>query len=148
MTYKAISSISLLIIGLVVILFSTGSSVLNYNLLGIPVGNIIIWIGFIALQLGAYSLKKGFKGSSSVLGEILRFLMLGLIVIAFLWFGIALLLSGNFGFNFSSSASGYTGSPNASILYWNIIYFLVIAPIILLIAYTLLRYFEGLKDTK
>jgi hypothetical protein len=148
MNYKTVSSISLLIIGLVVILFSTGSSILTYNLLGIPAGNIIVWIGFIGLQLGAYSLKKGFKGSRSVLGKILRFLMLGLITIAFLWFGIAYLLSGNLGFNFSSSASGYTGSPEASILYWNIIYFLVIAPIILLIAYTLLRYFEGLKDTK
>ncbi|OZV67229.1 hypothetical protein [Winogradskyella aurantia] len=145
-TYKKTLSISLLIIGIVVILFSTGSSVLTYNVIGIPAGNLIVWIGFISLQLGAYALKKGFKASSSLIGKLMRYLMLFLIGVSFLWFGIAYLISGNLAFNFNSNASGYFGSPKASILYWNIIYTLVIAPIALLILYSLLRYFEHLKE--
>lgn len=148
MTNKKIFPISLAVIGIVVILFSTGSSVLTYDLFGIPAGNLIIWFGFIAIQLAIFSFHKGFKASKSMAGKFIRILMLVLIVISILWFGIAYVLSGNIGFNFSSEATGYLGSPKASILYWDIIYALVITPIILMIAYTLLRYFERLKDTK
>jgi hypothetical protein len=148
MTNKKIFPISLAVIGIVVILFSTGSSILTYDLFGIPAGNLIIWFGFIAIQLAVFSFHKGFKASKSMAGKFIRILMLVLIVISILWFGIAYILSGNLGFNFSSNATGFLGSPKASILYWDIIYALVIAPIILMIAYTLLRYFERLKDTK
>ncbi|MCA0133400.1 hypothetical protein [Winogradskyella alexanderae] len=148
MTNKKIFPISLAVIGIVVILFSTGSSILTYDLFGIPAGNLIIWFGFISLQLAVYSFQKGFKASNSILGKLIRNLMRLLIGISILWFGIAYLLSGNLNFDFSSSATGYLGSPEASILYWNIIYALIVAPIVLMIAYSLLRYFERLKETK
>ncbi|WP_296324385.1 hypothetical protein [Winogradskyella sp.] len=148
MTHKKLFAISLGILGVVVILFSTGSSVLTYNLFGIPAGNLIIWIGFIAIQLAVFSFHKGFKASNSVVGKLIRNLMRILIGISILWFGIAYILSGNIGFNFSWEASGYLGSPKASILYWKIIYVLVVAPVVLMISYSLLLYFERLKDTK
>ena len=148
MTHKKLFAISLGILGIVVILFSTGSSILTYDFFGIPAGNLIIWFGFIAIQLAVYSFHKGFKATHSVLGKLIRNLMRILIAFSVLWFGIAYFLSGNIGFNFSSEATGYLGSPRASILYWNIIYVLLIAPVILMILYSLLRYFERLKDTK
>lgn len=147
MSYKKLLTISLIIFGIVVILFASGSSVLTYNVFGIPAGNFIIWFGFIALQLCAFSLKKGFNSSKSLFGKILRILMISLIIGSVFWFGFAYLLSGNLNFNFSNTAVGYVGSPEASVLYWNVIYTLIIAPLILLIAYTLLRYFESLKNS-
>ncbi|WP_411895718.1 hypothetical protein [Winogradskyella sp. A2] len=148
MTNKKIFSISLAVVGIVVILFSTGSSILTYDLFGIPAGNLILWVGFISLQFVVYSFHKGFKASNSILGKLIRNLMHLLIGVSILWFGIAFLLSGNFNFDFSSSATGYLGSPKASILYWNIIYVLIVAPVVLMILYSLLRYFERLKNTK
>ncbi len=148
MTNKKIFPISLAAIGIVVILFSTGSSILTYDLFGIPAGNLILWVGLISLLFAVYSFHKGFKASKSMVGKFIRILMLVLIMVSIMWFGIAYILSGNVGFNFSSEASGYLGSPKASILYWNIIYVLLIAPVVLIIFYSLLRYFERLKDTK
>jgi hypothetical protein len=145
MSYKKLLTISLIIFGIVVILFASGSSVLTYNIFGIPAGSFIIWFGFIALQLCAFSLKKGFNSSESLFGKILRILMISLIITSVLWFGFAYLLSGNLNFNFGDKATGYVGSPEASILYWNIIYTLIIAPLVILIAYTLLTYFESLQ---
>jgi len=147
-TNKKIFPISLVVIGIIVILFSTGSSILAYALLGIPAGNLIIWFGFISIQLAVYSFNKGFKASKSMVGKFIRILMLVLTIVSILWFGIAFLLSGNFNFDFSSSATGYLGSPEASILYWNIIYVLIVTLIVLMITHSLLRYFERLKDTK
>jgi len=83
-----------------------------------------------------------------MVGKFIRILMLVLTIVSILWFGIAFLLSGNFNFDFSSSATGYLGSPEASILYWNIIYVLIVTLIVLMITHSLLRYFERLKDTK
>ena len=148
MTNKKLFPISLAVVGIVVILFSTGSSILTYDLFGIPAGNLIVWFGFISLQLAVYSFHKGFKASNSILGKLIRNLMHLLIGVSILWFGIAFLLSGNLNFDFSSSATGYLGSPKASILYWNIIYVLIVAPVVLMILYSLLRYFERLKNTK
>lgn len=148
MTKKTLLFISVVILFVVILLFATGASVLTTDVLGIPFGNILLWMGFIALQLVTYLANKGFKKSTSTLGKILRSLMIGLIVISILWFGIAYILSGNTGFNFSSSATSYFGSPKASILYWNIIYGLVIAPIALSLIYAILRFFEVRKARK
>ncbi len=145
MTKKTILIISFFFLGLVIFLFSTGSSILTKDLLGIPAGNILLWLGLIALQIAIYLSNKGFKNSTSKIGKILRLVMIGLIVISILWFGIAYILSGNTGFNFSSSATSYFGSPRASILYWNIIYALVLVPIALTLIYGVLRFFERRK---
>ncbi len=142
MTKKTILSMSFLVLGIVIILFSTGSSVLTKSVFGIPMGNILIWFGFMALQLATYISNKGFKTSNSGLGKWIRLTMIGFIVLSILWFAIAYILSGNTSFNFSSSTTTYLGSPKASILYWYIIYALVIAPIVLTLVYNILRFFE------
>lgn len=140
--------ILLLIILIIIILFSIGSTVLTKNIFEIPIGNIIVWIGFISIQLFVFTVNNRFKKSSSFIGKLIRYAMIVLVVVSILWFGIAYVLSGNVKFNFSSNAKGYLGSPKASILYWYIIYTLVIAPIILMISYSLLRYFERIKGSK
>lgn len=146
MSKRTILALSFLILGITIILFSTGSSILTYDLFGVPAGNILLWLGFIALQVATYISNGGFKKSPSRLGKLIRWLMIALIVISILWFGIAYVLSGNTGFNFSSSAASFFGSPEASILYWNIIYVLVVAPIALSLAYAILRFIENRKS--
>ena len=148
MTKKTLLIIALITLLAAIVLFATGASVLTTEILGIPFGNILLWTGFIALQLVSYLANKGFKKSTSTLGKILRSVTIGLIVVSILWFGIAYILSGNTGFNFSSSATSYFGSPQASILYWNIIYVLVIAPIAISLIYAILRFFERRKAQK
>ena len=148
MSKRTLLFILISVLLLIIFLFATGSSVLTKNVVGIPLGNIMVWIGFISLQFLVFTIKNRFKSSNSIIGKIIRFLMKTLIVISILWFGIAYILSGNINFNFSSNSAGYFGSPKASILYWNIIYALVISPIILMIAYTLLRFYERLKASK
>ncbi|WP_299526525.1 hypothetical protein [Winogradskyella sp.] len=146
MTNRKSLSISLAILGVVIILFSIGSSILTKNVFGIPAGNLMIWFGFIALQTATYALNNGFKASNSIFGKLLRSLMYFIIVLSIMWFGIAYILAGNASFNFSSDATGFLGSPKASILHWNIIYLLVIMPIALMTAYRILRLYERLKD--
>ena len=142
MTKKTILSILFITLSIVIILFLTGSTILTKSILDIPLGNILIWFGFITLQLATYILNKGFKRNKTGLGKLIRGLMICLIVISVLWFGIAYILSGNTSFNFSSGATSYLGSPKASILYWNIIYVLVIGPIALMLIYNILRFLE------
>jgi hypothetical protein len=145
MTSKTTLYISLVILGIVIVLFSAGSSILTTKVFGIPAGNLIIWLGFIALQFATYALNKGFRKQKTVLGKVIRTVMILLIIISILWFGIAYVLSGNTSFNFSSRNTTYQGSPRASILYWNIIYTLIIAPVVLSLLHNMLRYFKSRK---
>ncbi|NRB83073.1 MAG: hypothetical protein HRU49_04755 [Winogradskyella sp.] len=73
--------------------------------------------------------------------------MIFLIIASVLWFGFAYLLSGNSSFNFGNKATGYIGSPETSILYWNIIYTLITTPFILLVSNTLLTRFKSLQGS-
>ena len=145
MTNKSILYVLFTILGVVIFLFSTGSSILTKSVCDIPVGNILIWFGFMALQLIVYITNRGFKKSRSRVGKWIRALMICLMSVSVLWFGIAYLLSGNTSFNFSSTATTYSGSPKASVLYWYIIYVLVIAPVALMLIYNVLLFFEFRK---
>jgi hypothetical protein len=138
-----ILSIAILILSLVLLI--TGSSILNLSVLEIPLGNIITWLGFIALQFTFFLIHNGFKKSQSFLGKTIKYLMYTLIIVSILWFVIAYILSGNINFNFKTS-NDFIGSPKASILYWNINYTLAIAPIILSLLYSILRFIEHKKN--
>lgn len=131
---------------IVLILFASGSPILTKSIFGIPAGNLILWIGFIALQLMVFSFNNGFNRSKSSLGQFIRYTMITLIVLSILWFGIAYVLSGDTGFNFSSSANSFVGIVAASKLHWVIIYVLIISPIVLMLIYRLLRFFEIRKE--
>ena len=142
----------LLVLGAIIflnlLLFSTGSSILNINLFGIPFGNILIWVGLIALHLFFYKLNTNYESINTTIAKVIKALAKFFIFISIIWFGIAYLLSGNINFNFSSNASSYLGSPKASILFWNIIYTLVISPIILSAIYTILKFIDIRKRRK
>lgn len=137
-----IISIAILITSLVLLI--TGSSLLNISVLGIPLGNIITWLGFIALHIVCFLIHNGFKKNQSLLGKIIKHLMRTLLLVSILWFTIAYILSGNINFNFKTSID-FIGSLKASILYWNINYTLAIAPIILSLLYSILRFIEHKK---
>ena len=142
----------LLVLGAIIIanlvLFSTGHSILSASLFGIPFGNILIWLGLIALHLFFYKLNANYTSINTKIATIIKGLAKFFIFISIIWFGIAYILSGNVNFNFSSSAISYFGSPKASILFWNIIYTLVISPIVLSIIYTILKFIEIRKQRK
>lgn len=142
----------LLVLGAIIIanlvLFSTGHYILSANLFGIPFGNILIWLGLIALHLFFYKLNANYTSINTKIAAIIRSSARVLIFISIIWFGIAYVLSGNINFNFSSNANSYLGSPKASILFWNIIYTLVISPIILSMIYTVLKYIDTRKRRK
>ena len=131
-----------------IILFSTGSSILSKNLFGIPFGNILLWMGLIAFHLLFYKLNSNYESINTGIARLIKRLAKFFIFISIIWFGIAYILSGNVNFNFSSSAISYFGSPKASILFWNIIYTLVISPIVLSIIYTILKFIEIRKQRK
>ena len=137
------SSLSVLIIS--VLLLATGSSLLTKSFGGIPLGNLTTWAGFIALQLSIYWGHSKFTKSNSILGKIIKTLIETLIVISFLWLAIAYILSGNINFTFKPSA-GFQGSNEASNVFWNINYCLVIAPIVLASIYNLLKLIEIRKE--
>ena len=132
-TYLIISILTLITS---LVLLITGSSILNLSVLEIPLGNIITWLGFIALQFTFFLIHNGFKKSQSFLGKIIKYLMYILIIVSILWFVIAYILSGNINFNFKTS-NDFIGSPKASILYWKINYTLATAPIILSLTYSI-----------
>jgi hypothetical protein len=144
-TIKFIISLSILLFALVLLI--TGSSLLNQNLMGIPSGNVITWLGFIALQLSIYWGHYNFDKSKSLPVRIIKSIMITLIIISVLWFGLAYLLSGNINFNFKASPD-FIGSTKASNLFWNINYFIVLAPIILASIYNLIRFLEIRKSRK
>ncbi|EDP72392.1 hypothetical protein FBALC1_14862 [Flavobacteriales bacterium ALC-1] len=146
MNKKVSLTILIILLTVIIALFVSASSLLTKEFFSIPFGNILVWIGFISLQLFVYIINNGFKRSKSIIGKTIKYLMIALIIISVFWFGLAYILSGNTSFNFNSNSTGYAGSPKASILYWNIIYTLVIAPLILMISYSLLRFFERLNQ--
>jgi len=130
------------LITVIIILFLTGSSVLTYNLFDIPFGNLLVWFGIISIQLFFYLLNRGYKNQTNTFTKIIRILAMFFLVIACLWFFVAYVIAGNVNFNFSGSSTQFIGSPAASILYWNIIYTLIISPIILAFLY---KVFNSIK---
>lgn len=137
--------LSLLILLISVTLLATGSSLLTKNLAETPLGNLITWFAFIALQLAIYWGHNKFAKSKTLLGKIIKSLIITLIIISVLWIVIAYGLSGNMSFNFKPSNT-FQGSIEASKLFWNINYTLVIAPIVLSSIYNVLRLFEIRKE--
>jgi hypothetical protein len=130
---------------IVILLFFTGSPVLTIGFIGIPLGNIILWIGILGLHLLLYIGNKGYSKSQSTSGKLIKALIRLLFVTAILWFGISYLLAGNLNFNFRSDAPTFTGSIEASNIYWNLIYTLIIGPIALSILYYIICFFEFKK---
>lgn len=128
----------------VILLFISGSSLLVKEIFVVPFGNILVWIGLMAWQIFLYILNFGFK-KGGIPSRIIRAVAISLIFVSISWFLISFILSGNVNFNFSSNASSFQGSPNASILYWNLIYTLIVLPIVLTLIYQTIRIFNQWK---
>ncbi len=145
MNYNRTLVISILTVIIVAFLFISGNKILTKSILSIPAGNLILWLGLIALQTTNYSINKGFESTNSFLSNTIKLLSVGLLVLSILWFGIAYFISGNLGFNFNSNATSFIGSPEAGVLHRNIIYFLGISPIVLMIVYKIASFIENRK---
>ena len=137
MNKKVSLAILSIILIIAITLFAIGSNLLTANILGIPFGNLLAWILFIALHLIFYGLNDYYTKRRTKFDRVIRILSLFLLSVAFFWFLIAYLLSGNINFNFSGSATTYIGSSKAAILYWQLIYILGISPFVLSIVYRL-----------
>lgn len=139
----------LILLGLILIigvLFLTGSSLLIYDFFGIPLGNLLVWIGLVILQFFVFIINKRFLHPDTIFVKLLRMAAIVLLVFSFLWFAIAYVLSGNVNFNFSSQSRNFVGSIEASIWYWNLIYVLTIAPLVLTVIYQLIRWLKKVNN--
>ncbi|GAB5565447.1 MAG: hypothetical protein Wins2KO_25100 [Winogradskyella sp.] len=145
MNYNKTLAISVLTVIIVAFLFISGNSILTKSFLSIPAGNLILWLGLIALQITNYSINKGFESANSFLSNTIKLLSIGLLLLSILWFGIAYFISGDLGFNFNSNATSFAGSPEAGVLHWRIIYSLVISPVVLIIIYKIGSFIENRK---
>ncbi len=97
-----------------------------------PMGTLITWTGFIALQATVFFGADMLIDPDSKWEKTLRYGLLALIVLGMLWGFIAFLLAGNWGFNFSAGES-FRGGPQASRIFWGFNYALAAAPWVLLL---------------
>jgi hypothetical protein len=131
----------ILVIGVVIILVAasflliTGSSILTKSILKnffLPLGNLIAWAGIISLQLTIYIILNKLKRSTPVTDKILRVAIIFLIILAILWAPLCYFLSGNLAFAFTET-DRFQGGQKALKFFWYFNYFLIAAPILLLV---------------
>ena len=108
----------------------------------IPLGNILIWVGYICLALFFFISSKGLNPPGHPLLNGIRKAFLFTILLAFLWAPVLFLLSGNFAGNFQSQ-DAFRGGPKASRVYWILNYALVLLPISLWVIQRIFMFFQG-----
>ena len=118
-------------------LLVTGSPLLEKSLSStqnIPLGNLLTWMGMIALPLSIYWGSKGLRQPDSTVRKYLSVLLKCLILLALLWVPICYLLAGNIAFNFSGTEE-FQGGQIAMKWFWRYSYGLPIVTIGVLLAY-------------
>lgn len=108
----------------------------------IPLGNILIWVGYICLALFFFISSKGLNPPRYPLLNGIRKAFLFTITLAFLWAPVLYLLSGNFAGNFQAQEA-FRGGPKASRVYWILNYALVLLPITLWVIQGIFMFLKG-----
>lgn len=114
----------------------------------LPLGNIITWIGIIALPLSIYfgigKVRKPHTKTATFYKHLLKLI----IALAAAWGFVAYGLAGNFATTFKNQP-GFVGSSRASEYFWNYNYLVVAAPLVFLLVYGLHRLILNfLKETE
>jgi hypothetical protein len=140
----------LLVVGWVVcvILLVSGLPLLGVSLIGqsFPVGTLITWIGLVALPLALFTAFPGLRNPVSGADKFFRLLLLVILILAGLWGLFAFLLSGNWAFTFDGTAQKFSGSEQASRLFWKITYLIVSAEWFFILIYMFSKWIIRLKN--
>ncbi|MCB9264854.1 MAG: hypothetical protein H6558_07515 [Lewinellaceae bacterium] len=141
MTREALFGFSVFMVAFTVVLILTASPLLVRPIVpgaNFPLGNLIIWIGLISLPLAIYTgIEKLYRPKTRI-QKGFRTIILIILLLNAAWGFVGYYLSGNWAFNF-------TNDPQSSIRYWNYIYFIVLSPLVFLLAYgiySLIRHFR------
>lgn len=83
----------------------------------IPAGTPITWAGLVALPL---TLRLGIRPLDRPTAPFRRYRVLlnGILLLALAWGLVSYALAGNWSFSFSGQATGFRGSPAASVYFW------------------------------
>lgn len=136
MSRKIIITLSLITFLFSAYLLLTGSELLMYPLIKspvLPLGNVITWLGFIAFPLSVWFGIGSLYNPQTKADRIFRRLAIVLVVLGLLWAPVSFLLAGNLTNEFSGSAVGFQGSPQASEIFWGFSYVVAAAPVVLIL---------------
>jgi hypothetical protein len=128
-------------------LLITGSSILTFSLSEsafVPLGTFITWLGMISLPV---TILHGLAKTSEKPFVFFTIAIKALIALAILWLPICFLLAGNISFSFGKKES-FQGGQLAMQFFWLFNYFVVMAPIALLLAYIFVKYVRICKTRK
>ena len=128
---------SLIVTLFVIFILTTGSPLLTMAMDKndtIPLGNLIVWAGMIALPFTIYFGVKELRNPTRKLTKILAGFLKIIIILALLWVPISYLLAGNFSFNFSESES-FQGGQIAMQCFWFLSYGIALGTIFTIINY-------------
>ena len=124
---KLVLLFSLVLLSLSSILLITGSNLLTIPILKnpyIPFGNLITWLGLIALPLSIYLGFRRLYHPQAVVYKILGKVLVAFIILSLIWAPVCYALAGNFSFSFSEKKV-FQGGQTALRIFWYLNYFLV-----------------------
>ena len=128
-------------------LLVTASPILGRPVPGLgamPVGTLVSWIGIVALPLAIYSGLGGLHPPRRATDCVMNAVMKALLILAVAWVPICYALSGNLAFTFESN-SGFRGSETALFYFFYGTIAQVIAPILVMLVYGIVRFFGRVR---
>ena len=100
--------------------------------LAFPVGTLTTWMGLVAFPLVFYLSHRSIRVPGTSFEKMISWSFKSLVLLGFSWGFISYILAANWGFNFEVREN-FRGSVGAGNIFWNFTYFLVIAPLVLII---------------
>lgn len=96
----------------------------------VPLGTITTWAGIIALPCMIFYAIRGFHPPSGEFMKVFRMINIIIIFLSFCWGIASYFLAGNWGFNFSGDAEGFSGGVRAYHVFQQFTIFLLVLPIV------------------
>lgn len=122
---------SLLIFLTSLVLLASGSPILVLSLsesMGLPLGNLIVWLGMLALVLMIWFASPGLRQPCSATDRLYRGVLIVLLVLALTWPFVSYALAGNWEFSFRRR-DVFQGSGEAAIWFFRFSFVVILLPI-------------------
>ena len=104
--------------------------------IGLPLGNLVVWAGIFALPLACYLGFYGFLFQETRTSRLFRYGVKALLALSAAWGVVCFGLAGNWAYNFDGGSGGFQGSVDAAMAFW--VYSVSIVGLSLLVAGLLL----------
>lgn len=128
-------AVSLLILVVSLGLLVTGSPLLTMTLsarIGLPLGNVITWLGMVALVFAIWFGSAGLRDPRTVADRLYRHAWVALLAMAVLWPFVSYALAGNWSYSFGQR-DGFRGSSAAADWFFRYSYAIVLLPLLFVI---------------